>query len=325
MSRLSAALLLALIAAPPVLASAKVENSLAWEGFGEKQASQVTHGLAYVSRDAAGRGEYEVIVLVADRPFDRIAAADEPGQAFRALRYGHDGGETPTWIQLEFDDQGGYPQAEYGGPNGSGSLWDSQFSLTLEHADATRVAGVLEITDPDASAQGRLRFDVPIVGSEGIDPDLLQRPARYQAQAPAATAAARATYEGFVRDLRAGNVSGAREVVRGDLDRDLTELELARANSRPEAPSLLQAQIALWPDRVHASQLRFSYDADGQPDVDAPNAKLAVCGKAADGTPLRIVVDMWKFGADDHWWIVGRSNDDADMRRFPSAPGSCAR
>lgn len=318
---------LLLMTALPGQAKAPVTSSLAWDGMRADQASTVRHGAAFVSRAEAARGEYKVVVLLANQPLDQALGRGEedPEEAFAAWRQARGDAPPPLhWIKLTFDDQGAYPQLEYGGPEGGGMAWDSQFALSLEHADDRRLAGTIEVTDPAASLSGRAQFDLALTRGEGLDPDLLQRPARYQTAAPAATQAARQTYETFVRDLRAGRVSQAREVVRGDLDRDLSELELAQANARPEAQALLQQQVARWPDHVYASRLMFSFDAEGKPDPGAPNAKLAVCRKRGAGDAQRIVVEMWKFGADDHWWIVARSEDAADLARFPSAPAECA-
>ena len=315
-------------ATTPSLAADEVTNTLTWKDMKEQDAATLKQGVAFVSRTRAESGDYQLVILVANQPIaDRLGPVEEdPEQGFTNLSYGGgDAAQTLSWIMLKFDDQGGSGELEYGSGMSSGNLWDSQFTIDVDSSDGKRVAATLTVIDPDANAKGRLEFDLPISRSSGVAADVLALPARYQAAAPVAKQAARTTYETFVRELRAGNASAASDVVRGDLDRPLSELEMAQANTRPEAAGLLQEQIALWPEHVYASTVSFSYGADGKRDMDAPNAKLAVCGKGADGKRQAIAVEMWKFGADDHWWIVGRSEEASDLTRFGTPPDVCGR
>lgn len=273
--------------------------------------TRLTHGFAVLDKVAARNGEYRLKVILADRSLaDKLSEpADEPDLAFDTwLRQNQGDKKNPiAWARLTIDGTMASPSVDLGYGFVALGLSAENLRLTLSQADGKRVAGEFEVFHGES--RGQVRFDVALLATDGIDVGVLERLASYPKAAGSADEGARSTYADFVRALREDRPADASGLRRDDVDMGPTG-----ADSAGQSP---------WPEKVYASRVVFDPLEGGGVNWDYITARLAACRQREDGSAQRVLVTLWKYGADSAWVIAGQSEEDYDIEPLGPAPASC--
>jgi len=302
------------ITVTPAVAGDTVSGSISASGLSPPLAeTALTHGVAYLDRVAADRNEVELVVILADRDLsDKIGdSATQPGAGFQYWTMQNQRSKDPiAWAKLVIDQQA-KPSLDLGYGFQAQVLFDDKLALLLTHAADKRVAGSFEVLDPDGGNRGKVHFDLALSASDGIDDAGLKRLARYLDESEAAMQTVRAAYIAFAQAVREERLADASGLPNENLDLEATGRDWTVAE--------------LWPEQVYASRIKFDPGEEGGLDWTSIRARLAACGKRADGTSQQVLLSLRKFGADREWSLVARSEDTAELAPLGSAPESCSK
>lgn len=302
-------------AAPVAFASDTVSGSISAAGLSPPLTETVlTHGVAYLDRDLASRNEVELVLIFADRDLsDKVGdSATQPGAGFQNwMMQNQMSKDRITWAKLAIDRQATPSSLYLGYGFQAQALSGDKLALEITHAADKRVAGLFEIVDPDGGNRGKVHFDLALSASDGIEDAGLKRLARYLVESDAAKQTVSAAYIAFAQAVREERLADASDLPNENLD-------LGSAGSDWNVAEL-------WPEQVYAGRIKFDPGSDGDLDWTSMSARLAACGKRADGAQQQVLLSLQKYGADREWSLVGRSEEANELAPLGSAPERCSK
>ncbi len=266
--------------------------------------TRLGHCFAAFDRDSAEAGDYKLYVVLADQPLaDKIKdPANDPVMALERWRFtsqkvlGH--------VKLVIDERG-VPSLTLGRLNkGNLGMDGNDIRLHLTRIDGQRVAGEIVVAQPD-KASARVKFDLPVLATQGLAPTLTGRLAGYPKMHAAAEDGARRAYASLLGSLEGKPAEGF------ELAWDLQE-------------AIDQGQRPALPGTVYAVRIDLDPYYTNRFDSGQVTAKLAACGKGDAGERETVIVSLKRDEPDGTWTIERVDADEQELARFGPVPASCA-
>ncbi len=265
--------------------------------------TRLTHGFAAFDRGGAEAGNYKLYVVLAEQPLaDKIKdPANNPVIALERWRMqsqkvlGH--------AELVIDERA-TPSLTLGRKNqGNLGVDGDNVQLRLTRIDGQRVVGEFVVAQP-GTASAKVKFDLPILATQGLDPAVTGLLAGYPKLRAAAEDGARKAYAALLGSFDGKPAEGFELAWR-----------LREAIDQGQPPPL--------PATVYGARIDLDPHYTNRFDSGQATAKFATCEKSEDGGTESAIVELKRDEPDGVWTIEGAEHDEDKLARFGPVPAAC--
>lgn len=267
--------------------------------------TRLKHGFAAFDRDWAEAGNYKLYVVMADQPLaDKIKnPANNPVIALERWRMQNQ--KVLGHAELVINERG-QPSLTLGRMNkGNLGVDGDNVQLRLSRIDGQRVTGEFVVAQP-GTASAKVKFDLPILATQGLDPAVTGLLAGYPKLRAAAEDGARKAYAALLGSFDGKPAEGF------ELAWNLQE-------------AIDQGQPPPLPGTIYGARIDLDPYYTNRFDSGQVAVKLAACEKSEDGGTETAIVHLKRDEPDGAWTIEGAHHDEDELARFGPMPASCGK